>query len=157
LRSDARKLLQIAPEDTIVLTKQQTLSKVERMKSAILVLAFLWQVAAPDGPSMTPNPDYPVHVQILATKAQNGRRGAHGFGRANIVGPPAKGIDFTYDCAEPILNNGEREFYQARWKKQDLKLEILMQRIGSDHIDKCDLEVAMKDVPYAPPSKPSKQ
>jgi hypothetical protein len=147
------ELLQNAREDTIVLTKQQTQSKVKRMKSAFLVLALVWQVAAPDGPAMAPNPDYPVHVQILATKAQNGKRGAHGFGRANIVGPPAKGIDFTYDCAEPILNNGAREFYQARWKKQDLKLEILMQRIGSDHIDKCDLEVAMKDVPYALPSK----
>jgi len=121
------------------------------MKIAVLALAFLWQVAAPDGPSVAPNPEYPVHVQILSTKAQNGRRGAHGFGRANIVGPPAKGIDFTYDCAQPILNNGEREFYQARWKKQDMKLEILAQRIGSDHVDKCDLEVAMKDVPYALP------
>jgi hypothetical protein len=130
--------------------------KVLAMKFAVLALAFFWQVSMPDGPVTAPHPDYPVHVQVLLTKAQNGRRGATGFGRGNIVGPPAKGIDFTYDCGQPFLNNGEQEFYQARWKKQDQKLEILMQRIGSDHIDKCDLEVAMKDVPYAVPSKSSK-
>jgi hypothetical protein len=123
------------------------------MKSAIFILAFLWQVSAPDGPATAPNPEYPVHVQILSTKAENGRRGAKGFGRGNIVGPPARGIDFTYDCGSPILNNGEREFYQARWKKQDLKLEILAQRIGSNHVDKCELDVAMKAEPYAFPSK----
>jgi hypothetical protein len=125
------------------------------MKLALLALAFLWQVSAPDGPATTPNAQYPLHVQILLTKANNSSRGANGFGRGNVLGVPgtaARGIDFTYDCGEPMLNSGEREFYQARWKKQDRELQILMQRIGSDHVDKCDLEVAMKDVPYAEPS-----
>ena len=47
-----------------------------------------------------------------------------------------------------MLDNSRNEFYQARWKKPNRKLEILMQRIGSDHVDKCELDVALKQVPY---------
>jgi hypothetical protein len=118
------------------------------MKVALLLpLAFLLQ-STPDGPATAPNPDFPVHVQVLQTQATAGRYGAHGFGRGNILGTPDKGIDFTYQCSAAVLNNGKTEFYQARWKKQDAKLEILMQRIGSDHLDKCELEVALKAAPY---------
>jgi hypothetical protein len=47
-----------------------------------------------------------------------------------------------------VLNTGKNEFYQARWKKQDRQLQLLMQRIGSDHLDKCDLDVSYKAQPY---------
>jgi hypothetical protein len=86
----------------------------------------------------------------LLTKANGGRSGFTGFGRGNILVPDLKGIDFTYDCGTAFLNNGPTEFYQARWKKPDRKLEILMQRIGSDHLDKCELEVSYKAAPYKP-------
>jgi hypothetical protein len=120
------------------------------MKLAVLLFAFLWQ-ASPDGPANAPNPQYPLHLQVLVTKGASDRYGAHGNGRGNILGTPAEGIDFSYDCSAPMLNNGPTEFYQARWKKQDRALEILMQRIGSDHIDKCDINVAVKAMPYTPP------
>ena len=107
----------------------------------------------PDGPVLQPNPDYPVHVQVLRTSANATRMGAHGFGRGNILGPPDRGIDFIYDCSQAILNNGPTEFYQARWKKPDQKLELLMQRTGSDHLDKCTIEITYKPVPYGLPHK----
>jgi hypothetical protein len=123
------------------------------MKTALLLLAFFGTVAFPDSPATQANPDYPVHVQVLRTKANEDKYGAHGFGRGNILGPPLKGIDFTYYCATPFLNNGPTEFYQARWKKPEQKLELLMQRIGSNHLDKCEIDISYKPMPYSLPSK----
>jgi len=119
------------------------------MKVAVLLpLALLLQIPTPDGPATATNLEYPVHLQILLTKANGNRYGFSGFGRGNILGPPVQGVDFTYACSTPMLDNSHNEFYQARWKKQDRKLEILMQRVGSDHLDKCDLDIALKSVPY---------
>lgn len=119
------------------------------MKAALLLpLAFLLQFQTPDGPATATNPQYPLHVEVLVTQASAGATGSRGFGRGNILGPPEKGIDFTYECSAAILNNNKNEFYQARWKKQDRRLELLMQRIGSDHLDKCDIDIAYKAQPY---------
>lgn len=119
------------------------------MKAVLtLPLAFLLQISTPDGPATAPNLEFPLHVQVIQTQATSGRFGSRGFGRGNVLGAPEKGIDFTYECSSAILNTGKNEFYQARWKKQDRKIELLMQRIGSDHLDKCDLEVALKAEPY---------
>jgi hypothetical protein len=118
------------------------------MKLAALFLMAIF-IQTPDGPATAPDPDYPLHVQVLLTKANAGRYGATGFGRGNILGPPRRGIDFTYECSTPFFNNGPQEFYQARWKKPDAKLEILMQRTGSDKLDKCELAIAYKAAPYA--------
>ncbi len=126
------------------------------MKAAALFLLVLALPAAiaqdsPDGPATVPHADYPLRVQVLMTKANVSRYGSHGFGRGNVLGPPEKGIDFTYDCSTPFLNNGPAEFYQARWKKPDRQIEILMQRIGSDHLDKCQIDIAYKPAPYGQP------
>jgi hypothetical protein len=119
------------------------------MKVAVLLpLAFLLQINTPDGPAVAPNSQFPLHVEVLVTQASADRSGSRGFGRGNILGPPEKGIDFTYECSEAILNTNKNEFYQARWKKQDRRLELLMQRIGSDHLDKCDIDIAYKAQPY---------
>ena len=117
-------------------------------------MAFLvGQGSSPDAPATTPNPAYPVHVQVLLTKANSDQYGARGFGRGNILGAPAKGIDFTYDCSTPFLNNGPEEFYQARWKKPNQQLELLMQRIGSEHFDKCNINITYKPAPYSLPAR----
>jgi hypothetical protein len=116
--------------------------------AALFLLAFLGQAPAPDSPATAPHPDYPLHVRILLTKASGNRNGFTGFGRGNLLDPTLKGIDFTYDCGEAFLNNGPAESYQAKWKKPDRQLEILMQRIGSDHLDRCQLNIAYKAEPY---------
>lgn len=119
------------------------------MKVALLLpLAFLLQINTPDGPATNPNPQFPLHVEVIQTQATARRNGSTGFGRGNLLGSPAKGIDFTYECSAAILNTNKNEFYQARWKKQDRRLELLMQRIGSDHLDKCDIDISYKAHPY---------
>ena len=119
------------------------------MKVALLLpLAFLLQINTPDGPATAPNLQFPLHVEVLRTQATADRTGSRGFGRGNILGSPDKGIDFTYECSAAILNTNKNEFYQARWKKQDRRLELLMQRIGSDHLDKCDIDISYKPQPY---------
>jgi len=118
----------------------------------LLLMAVLPQAAPPDGPALSPNPEYPVHVRILVSKGSTSRVATSGYGRANLLdesGNPVHGVDFTYSCGEPMLTNTGNEFYQARWKKQDLRLELLMQRIGSNHIDKCELQTAVKPQSYA--------
>lgn len=100
---------------------------------------------------MKPDANYPLRVHIFRTHGTDTRLGDHGHGVADILPDgtnPAMGLDYVYDCPEnPVANTGQ-EFYQARWKKPNLKLEILMQRAGSDHIDRCELDVQMKARPF---------
>ena len=103
----------------------------------------------PDVPASAPASDFPLHVRILNVHWNRVNGGYEGYGRADLLGPPLQGIDYTFSCSEPFLHNAARgEFYQARWKKQDQKLEILMQKVGSDHLQKCELKTAVKSQPY---------
>jgi hypothetical protein len=127
------------------------------MKSILLaILLFLTAgslfaqfTAPPDVPATTPNPDFPLRVRIFGNRWNHVRGNYQGFGRGDLLGDKPRGFDYTYSCNEPFLHNAlKQEFYQARWKKQNLKLEILMQRVGSEHLDRCELKVALKPVPY---------
>jgi len=122
------------------------------MKSTLLLLAMFAQLfypTPPADPATAPNPDYPVHVHILIAKATGGQGDYHGFGRGDILGPALQGFDYTFSCGQPFNNNRQSsEFYQARWKKPNEKLEILLQPIGSSHINHCDLNIALKAKPY---------
>jgi hypothetical protein len=80
------------------------------MKAVLLLpLAFMLQISTPDGPATAPNLEYPLHVQVLQTQANTDRLGSRGFGRGNILGPPEKGIDFTYQCGPALLDTGKNE------------------------------------------------
>lgn len=128
------------------------------MKTALLLLAFIFPmtVSPPSGPAMTPNPAYPVHVHLFIAKANGNNGGYQGFGRGDILGASPQGFDYSFSCSVPFLANSvAKEFYQGKWKKQDQKLEILLQRIGSDHLDRCELKVALKPVPYGKYSEPA--
>jgi hypothetical protein len=122
------------------------------MRTVVLLVVLLGQIynpPQPSGPATTPNPAYPLHIRILVVNRNWNRFGSHGYGRADLLGPQPHGFDYTFDCDPPFLHNMHKdEFYQARWKKQDLELEILTQKIGSTQTNKCDLKVAMKDAPY---------
>jgi len=127
------------------------------MKSILLAIVLLLSVgtlsaqfiAAPDVPATAPNAEFPLHVRIFGNHWNYSRTGYHGFGRGDLLGDKPVGFEYTYSCSEPFLHNALKgEFYQARWKKQDLKLEILMQKVGSNHLHRCELNVALKHVPY---------
>ena len=121
------------------------------IKPSLLILAMFAQfyVTSPNDPATAPNPDYPVHVHIFIAKASGGGANYHGFGRGNILGAVPQGFDYTFACDQPFNNNRQsEEFYQGRWKKPNQKLEILLQPIGSTHINRCDLNIALKARPY---------
>jgi hypothetical protein len=119
----------------------------------LLVLVSATMASAQHEPpgvaSTVPNPSYPLRLRVLSADRLRDRFGVHGFGRADLLGPPVRGLDYTYVCGEGFLHNGPAdEFYQGRWKKPDQEMEILVQRVGSDHVDKCDIKVTMKAEPY---------
>jgi hypothetical protein len=121
------------------------------MKSAILLFALLGQFYAqpPSVPATTPYSDFPLHVHLFGVHWNYVRGSYMGYGRGDLLGPPLQGFDYTFECGEPFMHNAQREeFYQARWKKQGEKLEILMQKVGSDKLQKCELKVAFKERPY---------
>lgn len=114
----------------------------------------------PDVPATTPYADYPVHVHLVYGHWNHVNGGYEGYGRGDILGATPQGFDYTFSCSEPFLHNAQKaEFYQARWKKQDQKLEILMQKVGTDHLQKCELKTSLKPEPYgkygAAPASPA--
>lgn len=116
---------------------------------AVFASPLLAQVVPPDVPATAPNPDFPLHVRIFRVRWNHTRGIYEGYGRADLLGEKPTGLDYTFECGEPFLHNAQpSEFYQARWKKQDQKLEILMQKVGSDHLQKCELKVTPKPMPY---------
>jgi hypothetical protein len=117
------------------------------VKPAALLLALFgyfggqFGASSISGPATTPNPDFPLHVHIFIAKA--------GFGRGDLLGPAPEGFDYTTTCENAFFNNGQAaEFYQARWKKPNAKIEILLQRIGGDHTSRCELNIDLKGKPY---------
>ena len=127
------------------------------MLTTLLAFAMLFQYfdrEPPSVPATAPNPEYPLHVHIINSHWNwMGRGGVHGFGRANLVSPTIKGIDYTYSCEEPFLHNQDaNEFYQAKWKKQDEEMTLLLQKVGSNKTEKCDVKVALHDTPYGHPA-----
>jgi|GEM_PF-5657605 len=122
------------------------------MQTALATIALFMMMfypVPPCGPDTTPNPDYPLHVRVIVSQRTNTSWGVHGFGRADLLGPHPVGMDYTYQCSYGLIHNmAADEFYQARWKKPNQKMEVLLQEIGYNHVHKCDLDVTLKDVPY---------
>jgi len=149
------------------------------MKAALLLLAFFapcafgqYQTRMPAVPLAAPDPDFPLHVHVLSIRwggdtmhlyrsLQGEMRGgpgyyaptgaAHGFGAANLLGDPAGGFYFGFDCGSAFQQNTQpQDFYQARWKHQGQSLEILLQPVGSDRGQICELKTTLKQLPFDP-------
>jgi len=129
------------------------------LTQSLLALAMLAQIrripppvyfpVSPYVPATQLFDDYPVHVRILESRWSFSRGTYYGFGRGDILGSGQRGFDFTYECGEPFrFNEMHGEFYEGKWKKPDLKLELLLQRVGSDHISPCTLKTSLKPAPY---------
>lgn len=104
----------------------------------------------------TPNPNYPLHLHILGSHRSYDSFGTKSYGRGNLIGSPTLGFDYVSGCPGGFLHNAEKdEFYQGRWKKPNQKIEILTQKIGSDHVDRCEISVTLKSTPYGRPSTPA--
>ena len=112
-------------------------------------LAFTQYSEPPDVPATKPAADFPLHVHIFGVRWNRVNGTYEGYGRADLLGASPNGFDYTFSCAQPFLHNsGKGEFYQGRWKKENQKLEILTQKIGSDKEHKCELKTSVKQYPY---------
>jgi len=126
------------------------------LTASVLLLAMLGQIRQypivvnpPNGPATQQFTDFPVHVRILQAHWNFSYGNYIGWGRADILGPDARGFDFTYDCSAPFMfNEMKGEFYEARWKKPDQQLDLLVQKMGSDRISKCTLKTTVKSARY---------
>ena len=117
---------------------------------ALLSSLLFAQISVPTLPANTPDPNYPIHVQLEQMGEPVGAF-TNFFGRGNILGDKPTGFDYVSDCfrqAEPIHSLDPNAYYQARWKKQDLRLEILLQEIGNTHTSRCELQVTLSRAPY---------
>ena len=128
------------------------------MKHIFLGLAFLIATSSafaqsfhepPDVPATRPAADFPLHVHIFVVHWNRINGYYEGYGRGDLLVASPQGVDYTFSCAQPFLHNaGKAEYYQGRWKKENQRLEILMQKVGSDKEQKCELKTSVKPQPY---------
>jgi hypothetical protein len=115
-----------------------------------LLSSLLFAQLAPSIPATAPDPAYPIHIQLAQTGVSGGTYMSY-YGRGNILGDNPTGIDYASDCYQQSGSMQSRDptaVYQARWKKQDQRLEILLRQIGSTHTSRCVLKVTMQPTPY---------
>jgi hypothetical protein len=119
-------------------------------------LAFVWR-----DPGFAYEPavaDYSVHFHVLDGQRVQDISGDHGWGTANISTPVTQvpgqgavlqGAEYSYDCWRGFLTNSQlSSYYQGHWVKPDRELEVLLQRAGSEKVDKCLVKVNLKPTPY---------
>ena len=139
------------------------------MRTAVLTFTLLAQLtlgacafAQQDPPRVawsTPNPAYPIKVRILSSDRHNSHHSGiydtQSYGSGNILATPAVGFDYNSNCSGGFVHNaGEGDFYQAKWKQPNAKLEILIVQTGSNHPEKCTVNVALKPAPYTRDNPP---
>ena len=98
----------------------------------LLVVGLSFQFATQSRPAVTaatqPNAEYPLRIQMKVTSM--GNYTTPGYGRGNVMGETPTGFDFVEDCNLGYTENNDRQLvYQARWKKRQQKLEILLQEM----------------------------
>ncbi len=123
------------------------------MKKAFLMLGMVMagQQTWVDGPTLKLDKEYPVHVKIFKADGLDHKDAFYGNGRGNILaedGSAMRGFQFTYSCSGRLMVTTDDLFYQARWKKQDLRLELVTMRADGKHEDHCELQMAMKGKTY---------
>ena len=115
----------------------------------VALLFLMMQMQAPAVPAIVSDPGYPLRVQLGQTGSSTSFGASSAWGHGNILGPPVEGFDFTSSCNERFATRPEgNQYFRARWKKQGLKLEILIQEFGSERITACELKVAMQEQAY---------
>lgn len=107
---------------------------------------------SPDVAVDDPSPDFPLHAQIATIRFGGATNEYHGYGSGNVLeNGTSKGFDYTFECSVPFsANQIPGQTYEARWKKEPFKLELLMGRVGSDHEDICTLKIALKPKAFDP-------
>jgi hypothetical protein len=110
--------------------------------------------APPLSPYTEPNTKYPLKVKLLEANSNRSVEGdvaiTQTVGAGNLIGEKTVGFDFKSTCAGGLTaTTGGDSFYQAKWKKEDKKMELLTLVQGKTKSSTCSIEVSMKDKPYA--------
>lgn len=122
------------------------------LKSVVALLAFCLPAA-----SALASPDlsqYPLRVQVFRDHASNHYWDgmydySHGHGKANLIdGTLTNAMVYEFRCDGHPTSSEADETYPARWKKPGTEIELLMGRVGSEHITKCSLAVTLKPYVY---------
>jgi hypothetical protein len=128
------------PQDTAVLSHGVSSSLRKR-----------WQ--DPDFAFEAPRQDYPIQFHVIDGQRDEDLAGDHGWGTANLTDAPQgplRGAEYRYTCAYGFLLNTQISgFYQGRWITPGYEMEVLLQRPGSNKVDRCKVQVEMKMQAYA--------
>ena len=73
-----------------------------------------------------------------------------GWGRGNIrEGDSIRGFDFVYSSVQPLERTDPRTHYLAKWKRESLRMEVLVGKIGaSNTYQTYDLETTVIEDVY---------
>ena len=94
--------------------------------------------------------DYTLQIQILESLWQRHNGSFDGWGRGVLKdGQNVRGFDFTYGAPEHFMRTIGDAHYLGKWKKEPLKMEILVGEIGSrDKYRTYELKTSVRDDVY---------
>lgn len=113
------------------------------MKRSLVLLGVLLYL--PLGVFAAKNPaNYPLKVYIIQVSwgSHNIRYNEYkATGRGNVwEGDSVHAFDFTYDCSFPVRRTARNQPFPAKWRKQQLRLDVLADRIGTNNkYQECEL------------------
>jgi hypothetical protein len=114
--------------------------------------ASLMTLAKPAVPVTEPDAKFPMRVQLwVLSSGTSSLSGSHAEGYGNIQGATLTGFDFGNTCPVRLSMGHGGDMYQARWVEQGLKMEILVQEVGTRQESVCLMDVGLKDAPYSAP------
>jgi hypothetical protein len=120
-----------------------------RRKVLVACIFFLLPAVSRAGKNLA---DYPLQIQVVESHWHRDHGTVDGYGRGDVRdGDSIRGFDFTYYAGEPFHRTVGDSHYLAKWKKQGLKMELLVGEIGSpDKYVAYDLKTSLRDDVYVP-------
>lgn len=119
-------------------------------RSFLIVVIFLFSLSSFAGKDPA---NYPLKVHILQVAW-----GSHivrfneyrATGRGNVWdGDSVHAFDFTYDCSFPVRRSARNQPYLGKWKKQQVRLDLLEPKIGTkDKYQECELQTTLHSGVY---------
>jgi hypothetical protein len=96
--------------------------------------------------------DYPLQIRVIEAHWNRHQGMVDGWGRGDVRdGESIRGFDFTYTSGQPFHRTVGDAHYLAKWKKEGLKMELLVGEIGStDKYATFDLKTSVRDDIYVP-------
>jgi len=114
-------------------------------RSFLIVVIFLFSLSSFAGKDPA---NYPLKVHILQIAWASHIPRFNEFratGRGNVWdGDSVHAFDFTYDCSFPVRRSARNQPYLGKWKKQQVRLDLLEPKIGSNNkYQECELQTTV--------------